>query len=63
MIASWSILQPLHGKPDQFPNKETINVLSNHQDTQAMFVSVPASEDGGVIDKPTFLEATCKLQL
>jgi hypothetical protein len=28
-----------------------------------MFVSVPASEDGGVIDKPTFLEATCKLQL
>jgi hypothetical protein len=63
MIASWSILWPLHGKTDQFPNKETINVLSNHQDTQAMFVSVLPSEDGGEIDKPTFLEATCKLRL
>jgi hypothetical protein len=28
-----------------------------------MFVSVLPSEDGGEIDKPTFLEATCKLQL
>jgi hypothetical protein len=44
-------------------NKGTIEVLSNHQDTQAMFVSVLPSEDGGEIDKPTFLEATCKLQL
>jgi hypothetical protein len=61
MITSWSILQPHHGKMDQFPNKETFNVLSNHQDTQAMFVSVLPSEDGGEIDKPTFLEATCKL--
>jgi hypothetical protein len=63
MIASWSILWPLHGKTDQFPNKDTINVLSNYQDTQAMFVSVLPTEDGGEIDKPTFLEATCKLQL
>ncbi len=39
-------------------NKGTIEVLSNHQDTQAMFVSVLPSEDGGEIDKPTFLEAT-----
>jgi hypothetical protein len=61
MIASWSILWLLHGKTFQFPNKVTINVLSNHQDTQAMFVSVLPSEDGGDIDKPTFLEATCKL--
>jgi hypothetical protein len=61
MIASWRILQQLHGKTNQFPNKVTINVLSNHQDTQAMFVSVLTSEDGGKIDKPTFLEATCKL--
>jgi hypothetical protein len=28
-----------------------------------MFVSVLPSEDGGEIDNPTFLEATCKLQL
>jgi hypothetical protein len=28
-----------------------------------MFVSVLPSEDGGEIDKPTFLEATCKLWL
>ena len=63
MIASWSIIWQLHGKTDQFPNKETISVLSNHQDTQAMFGSVLPSEDGGEIDKPAFLEATCKLQL
>jgi hypothetical protein len=63
MIASWSILWQLHGKTDQVPNKETIDVLSNHQDAQAMFVSVLPSEDGGEIDKPTFLEATCKLRL
>jgi hypothetical protein len=63
MILSWHILQQLHGKTDHFPNKDTINVLSNYQDTQAMFVSVLPTEDGGEIDKPTFLEATCKLQL
>jgi hypothetical protein len=63
MIASWSILQSLHAKTDQFPNKDTIDVLSNHQDTQAMFASVLPSEDGGEIAKPTFLEATCKGQL
>jgi hypothetical protein len=63
MIASWSILWQLHGKTDQFPNKDTIDVLSNYQDTQTMFVSVIPTEDGGEIDKPTFLEATCKLQL
>jgi hypothetical protein len=62
MIASWSILQPLHGKTDQFPNKDTIKNLSNHH-TQTMFGSVLLSEDGGEIDKPTFLEATCKVQL
>jgi hypothetical protein len=63
MIASWSILRQLHGETDQLPNKDTINILSNYQDTQAMFVSVLPTEDGGKIDKPTFLEATCKLQL
>jgi hypothetical protein len=63
MIASWSILWPLHGKTDQFLNKDTINVLSNHHDTQNMFCSVLPSEDGWEIDKPTFLEATCKVQL
>jgi hypothetical protein len=63
MIASWSILRQLHGKTDQLPNKDTINILSNYQDTQAMFVSVLQTEDGGEIDKPTFLEATCKLRL
>jgi hypothetical protein len=63
MIASWSILWQLHGKTNQFPNKDTINILSNYQDTQAMFVSVLPTEDGGEIDKPIFLVATCKLQL
>jgi hypothetical protein len=63
MIASWSIIRQLHGKNDQFPNKDTIDVLSNYQDTQAMFVSVLATEDGREVDKPTFLEATCKLHL
>jgi hypothetical protein len=63
MIASWSILWQLHGKNNQFPNKDTIDVLSNYQDTQAMSVSVLPTEDGGEVDKPTFLEATCKLQL
>jgi hypothetical protein len=63
MIASWSIIQQLHGKNDQFPNRDTINVLSNYQNTQAMFVSVIPTEDGGEADKPTYLEATCKLQL
>jgi hypothetical protein len=61
MIASWSILWQLHGKTDQFPNKDTIDILSKYQDTQAMFVSVLPTEDGGEIDKPTFLEATFKL--
>ncbi len=28
-----------------------------------MFVSVLATEDGREVDKPTFLEATCKLRL
>jgi hypothetical protein len=63
MIASWSIIWQLHGKNNQFPNKDTINVLSNYQDTQAMFVSVLPTEDGGEVGKPTFLEATCKLRL
>jgi hypothetical protein len=63
MIASWSILRPLHGKTDQFPNNDTINVLSNYQDTQALFVSVRLPGDGWELNKPTFLEATCKLQL
>jgi hypothetical protein len=63
MIASWSIIWQLHGKNDQIPNKDTIDVLSNYQDTQAMFVSVLATEDGREVDKPTFLEATCKLRL
>jgi hypothetical protein len=63
LIASWSIIWQLHGKNNQFPNKDTIDVLSNYQDTQAMFVSVLASEDGRDVDKPTFLEATCKLNL
>jgi hypothetical protein len=55
MIASWSILQPLHGRRDQFPNKDSIKVLSNHHDTQNMFASVLQSEDGGKIAKPSFL--------
>jgi hypothetical protein len=63
MIASWSILWSIHGKTDQFQNKDTIEVLSIHHDTQAMFASVQPSEDGGEIAKPTFLEATCKAQL
>jgi hypothetical protein len=63
MIASWSILRPLHGKTDQFPNNDTINVLYNYQDTQALFVSVRLPGDGWELNKPTFLEATCKLQL
>jgi hypothetical protein len=63
MIASWSIIQQLHGKNDQFHNKDTINVLSNYKDTQVMFVSVRPTEDGREVDKPTFLEATCKLRL
>jgi hypothetical protein len=54
-----SILQPLDGKTNQFPNKDTIYVLSNHQDSQVLFASVLSSEDGGEIDKPTFLEAKC----
>jgi hypothetical protein len=60
MIASWSILWSLHAKTDQFPNKDSIEVLSIHHDTQAMFASVLPSEDGGEIAKPTLLEATCK---
>jgi hypothetical protein len=36
IIASWSILLQLHGKTNQLPNKDTINVLSNYQDTQAV---------------------------
>jgi hypothetical protein len=52
MIASWSILQQLHGKTDQFPNKNT---------TQNVFSSVLPSEDEGEIAKPSFLEATCKV--
>jgi hypothetical protein len=63
MIASWSIIRQLHGTSDQFPNNDTINVLSNYQDTLAMFLSVIATEDGREVDKPTFLEATCKLRL
>ncbi len=63
VIASWSNLWSLHGKADQFANKDTIEVLSIHHDTQAMFASVLPSEDGGEIPKPTFLEATCKGQL
>jgi hypothetical protein len=63
MIASWSIIRQLHGKNNQFPNKDTINVLSNYQYTEAMFVSVLPTENGGEDDKPVFLEATCKLQL
>jgi hypothetical protein len=63
MIASWSILQSLHAKTDQFPNKDSIDVLPNHQDTQAMFAAVLPSEDRGEIAKPTFLEATCNGQL
>jgi hypothetical protein len=61
MIASWSILWQLHGKTDQFPNKDTIDVLSNYQDTQAMFVSVLPTKDGGEIDKKHFLRqhASC----
>jgi hypothetical protein len=46
MIASWSILWSLQGKSDQFPNKDTIEVLSIHHDTRAMFTSVLPSEDG-----------------
>jgi hypothetical protein len=63
MIASWSILRQLHGKTNQLPNKDTINILSKYQDTQVLFVSVLPTEDGGEIDKPTFLGATCKLGL
>ncbi len=48
MIASWSIFWSLHGKMDQFPNKHTIEVLSNHHNTQNMFGSVLPSEDGEV---------------
>ncbi len=55
MIASWSILQPLHGKTDQFPNKETIDLLSNNQDTQAMFGYVLPSEDRGRLISQHFL--------
>jgi hypothetical protein len=60
MIASWNILWSLYAKADQFPNKDTVEVLSIHHDTQAMFASVLPSEDGGEIAKPTLLEATCK---
>jgi hypothetical protein len=63
MIASWSIIWQLHEKNYHISNKDTSDVLSNYQDTQAMFVSVLATEDGREVDKPTFLEATCKLRL
>jgi hypothetical protein len=60
MIASWSTLQQIHGKADQFLNKDTIEVLSNH-DTQNVFCDVLPCEDGGEMAKPSFLEATCKV--
>jgi hypothetical protein len=63
MIASWRILQSIREKPDQFPNKDTIEILSIHHDTQNVFCYMLPSEDGGEIAKPTFLEAACKGQL
>jgi hypothetical protein len=63
MIASWSILKQIHGKADQFPNKDTIEVLSNHHDTKNVFCYVLLGEDGGEMAEPSFLEATCKVQL
>jgi hypothetical protein len=61
MIASWSVLWQIHGKADGFPNKDTIEVLLNHHDTQNLFCYVLPGEDVGAMAKPSFLEATCKV--
>jgi hypothetical protein len=63
MIASWSILQQIHGKADPFLNEDTIEVLSNHHDTQNVFCYALPGEDVGATAQPSFLEATCKVQL
>ena len=60
MIASWSIFQQIHEKADQFPNKNTIEVLSNHHYTKNVFCYVLPGEDGGEMAEPSFLGATCK---
>jgi hypothetical protein len=63
MIASWSVLQQNHGKADPFPIKDTIEVLSNHHETQNLFCYVLPGEDVGAMAQPSFLESTCKARL
>jgi hypothetical protein len=62
MIASWAILCNIHGKPHQYPNNLTLEVLSQHDKTQEIFVSI-TNEDGGTAMVPSYLEASCKTRL
>jgi hypothetical protein len=59
MIASWAILRNIHGKPHQYPNNLTLEVLSQHDKTQEIFASI-ANEDGWTATVPSYLEASCK---
>jgi hypothetical protein len=62
MIASWAILRNIRGKPHQYPNNLTLEVLSQHDKTQEIFASI-ANEDGGTAMVPSYLEAFCKTHL
>jgi hypothetical protein len=62
MIASWAILCNIRGKPHQYPNSLTLEVLSQHDETQEIFASI-ANEDGGTATVPSYLEASCKTRL
>ena len=57
MVSSWRILRPLHGKPDQYPSKPTVDILSMQQRTQILFS--PITNDDGDNHLPSFLEMTC----
>jgi hypothetical protein len=62
MVTSWAILHNICGKPHQYPNNLTLEVLSQHDETQEIFASI-TNEDRGTATVPSYLEVSCKTRL
>ncbi len=58
MIALWSILHPLHGKPDQYPSENTVGILSMEHESAMLFCSI--MDDDGPNLLPLFFKTSCK---
>jgi len=62
MISAWGTLRTLKGKPNQYPSRATVEMLSTQDETAEIFSTVLGNDAAGTAE-PSFVELTAKTRL